>query len=496
MPRVILIRTRRETPLEMGDGVSPPMGLLCLAAYARRERPGKDDFFLVDERVHKKSLSEWADIIREWRPDGIAISSLTVETDRLAALVPYFKKNFPQIPLFLGGPHASAAGPDLLNRIPVDFVVAGEGEKSFISLLEMLEQGRPYPATQVSGLAFTDESGQIVHWPCNQDLLDAEDLPLPAWDLIDLKDYQDLPHMTPFNGKRLYAPLITSRGCPYHCIYCHEIFGKKFRPRTAVQVADEIEFLITHHGVHEFEVYDDVFNLDKKRVLAICAEIKKRGLETSFSFPNGVRSDILDREVLEALASVGTFHVAFAVESASPRIQKLANKNVQLEKVQENIAIASELGIFCWGFFMLGFPTETRSEIWKTMLWAWKSPLHGAFFFIVIPQEGTVLAQEYVLNRPAEQKGKTHDYFDARVSLAQVSAMELWFSQSMAYVLFLMAPRRLMVIYRHAGNRGGKIFGTTYRLARYLLFQKPMNLVKRFVSALPARVEELKTQKH
>ncbi|MBI9077555.1 MAG: B12-binding domain-containing radical SAM protein [Desulfatibacillum sp.] len=484
MPHALLIKTRRQAAPETGDGVSPPLGLMCLAAYARKQRPGKDQFTLVDERVHEKSDEEWDTFIEDTQPDCIAISALTVETDRLAVLVPHLKKRFPQIPLFLGGPHASSAGPEFLRQIPVNFLVAGEGENAFVCLLEMVEQQLPHIEGKVSGLAYLNKAGEIVHWPRNQNLVDVEDLPIPAWDLIDLKDYQHLPRMTPFNTKQAYAPLVTSRGCPYHCIYCHDIFAKKFRPMTARQVVDEIEYLITTYDIHEFEIFDDVFNLDKKRVLDICREIKKRQLSTAFTFPNGVRSDILDREVLEALTSVGTYHIAFAVESATPRIQNLARKNIDLDKVRKNIGIASDLGIFCWGFFMLGFPTESRREIWSTLRWAWASPLHGAFFFQVIPHEGTALAKEFAQNRAMKKNGRNPDYFDAKGSMAQIGPLELWLTQSMAYLLFLMAPRRLWAIYRHAAHNGGRLSGTVYRFLDYLVLQKPKNLVQRISGSL------------
>ncbi|SHJ95910.1 Radical SAM superfamily enzyme YgiQ, UPF0313 family [Desulfatibacillum alkenivorans DSM 16219] len=487
MSRVLLIKAMRKAVLETGDSVAPPLGLLCLAAYANKVRPGKDQFTILDERIHPKTQKEWIAYIEELRPDCIGVSAMSADAGRVDALIPFLKKNFPNIPVVLGGPLASSAGPDLIKHIPADYLVMGEGEKAFVSLLEMFEQGLSHPGREISGLAFSDPDGKTVCRPKNKDLIDIKSMPFPAYDLIDLMEYQHQPRMTPMSTKEPYAYIMTSRGCPYHCIYCHDIFSKKFRPMDALQVVDEIERLITDFGIHEFEIIDDVFNLNKKRVLKICSEIKRRGLKTAFTFPNGLRSDILDREVLEALASVGTYHIDIAVESASPRIQKLAKKNINLEKLEENAAIASELGIFCWGFFMLGFPTETRREILKTLFWAWRSPMHGAFFFIVIPQEGTELAREYCSKTPGGPKAGSSLYFNVKDSLAHVGATELRMYQSLAYLLFLCSPRRLWAIYRHVSKNGGRISGTLFRFLDYLFLHKLKSLAKQVWGAAAAR---------
>lgn len=488
MANVLLIRTERQSALETGDCISPPLGLLCLAAYARKQRPGKDRFTLLHEGVRGKGKSDWTDIIGALQPDCIAISSLTVEIRRLAVLVPRLKRTFPEIPLLLGGPCASAAGPELLRRLPVDFLVEGEGEEAFLQLLEMVERKRAEPEGEVSGLAYLNPAGEIVHWPRNQNLVDVEKLPIPAWDLIELRDYQNLPRLTPFGRNRPYAPLVTSRGCPYRCVFCHDIFPKRFRALPTARVVDEIETLIETYGIHEFEIQDDIFNFDRARVLDICKEIKARKLSTAFTFPNGVRSDILDREVLEALVSVGTMHVSFAVESASPRIQKLARKDLRLDKVRENIAIAKDLGLLCWGFFMLGFPTESRLEMWKSVLWAWSSPLHGAFFFRVIPHPGTALAREYGSQAPDDLSGSGSAYFDAKGSMARIGPFELWLTHSLAYVIFLMAPRRLWALHRHMSKGTGGFAHYACRFLRYILWQKPKHLLERARATVSSRL--------
>lgn len=251
------------------------------------------------------------------------------------------------------------------------------------------------------------------------------------------------------------------------------------------RVVDEIEYIIENHDVSEFEIFDDIFNMDYNRVLEICAEIKRRGLKTSFSFPNGVRGDMLDEKILEELKSVGTYQMAFAVESGNSRIQKLIRKNIDLKKIKKNIAIASGLGIFTWGFFMMGFPTETRKEIWSTLRFAFSSRLHGAFFFQVVPHEGTQLASMCKAQADGRKVFVASDYSHGHGSLANVSAMELSFFQSLAYLVFFFDPRRILYIYNSRYATFPQLTGFALSFLNYAVVQKARlifkNVVKRIV---------------
>ncbi|MCB1155177.1 B12-binding domain-containing radical SAM protein, partial [bacterium] len=402
MARVLLIKTRAGNMKKFGTGAAPPLGLLSLISFARQERPGRHEFRLIDERVHLPTNNEYASILAEFAPDLIGLSVLSSDAQRLHATTALFARLCPQTPVLIGGPHASAHQAALLDRVEVDFVLAGEGELGFVELLDSLDAGERYPASPVVGLSYRRDDNVVVENAPNTRMIDMDNAPWPAWDLIDFDDYADLTRMAPISHGK-FAPLFTSRGCPYRCTYCHEIFSKKFRAKNPVAVVDEIEYLMRERGIEEFEVFDDIFNLDYDRAMGICREIVARNLKPRLLFPNGIRGDLLDRPLLEALRAAGTIHLAFAVETATPRLQKLSRKNNRLEKLSENIAIAEELGIFPFGFFMLGFPTETREEIEATIEFAVKSKLNGALFFQVIPFAGTEMAKAYFTDDAGQQ---------------------------------------------------------------------------------------------
>ncbi|MDI6795921.1 MAG: radical SAM protein [Desulfatibacillaceae bacterium] len=344
---------------------TPPLGLACLAAFAREKRPGKDSFVIIDEAAKPLSSKQWADRLAQICPDIICLSALTTDAGALTKKVELFKYLLPSTPIVVGGPHATALGEKLLENPGIDFVVRGEGELGFVGLLDALEKGEKYPENSIPGLKFIRPDGSMKINPYNKALLDINTLPLPAWDLIPFEDYSTLARMTPSQISGFYAPIMTSRGCPFHCTYCHDVFGSKFRAMSPLRVIEHMEQLINKFGITDFEIIDDIFNLDYDRALEICRLIQEKGLNIRFSFPNGLRTDLLDKRLIQELAKAGAYHIAFAVETGSNRLQKTIKKNLDLEKVRENIAYAAEMGIFTWGFFMLGFPDETKEQIKK-----------------------------------------------------------------------------------------------------------------------------------
>ncbi len=483
MSRLLLIKTPQNHYARYFTAPSPPLGLLYLAAYARRERDGRDLFMLIDERTHETSDDEYRHLVREFRPDVVALSVLSTEADRLADIVPLFGRIAPTAKILIGGPHATAEGPGIIEDFPETYVERVEAENSYVKLLNGFDEGLAHPGQgdeRISGLMYTRPDGTVSETPYGTDDPDVQSLPMPAWDLVDFDVYEKHNRMTPLGPTR-YAPLFTSRGCPYRCTYCHDVFGKGFRAQSASRVVDEIEHLIDRYGVSEFEVFDDIFNADYARTMAICDEIKRRNLETKFCFPNGIRGDRMERPLLQALADVGTYHMAFAVESASPRVQKLIRKHIKLDKIAENITTAGDVGIFTWGFFMLGFPTERREELQATVDFAVNSDLHGAFFFSVIPFGGTELQREYAAPDMSsayasplflEGTAAEADYHYAENEMSDVTPDDLKQIQWTAYRRFYFHPRRWWRGFRDFpwGKRSAIKKGVGF--SKYLVFDR------------------------
>ena len=151
-----------------------------------------------------------------------------------------------------------------------------------------------------------------------------------------------------------------------------------FRFRSAESLFLEIKYLYDIYQIRDFEILDDIFNLDRNRLMDFCDRIINSGMKITLAFPNGMRGDILDEQQLSKLKQAGTIFIAFAIETGSPRMQKLIKKNIQLDKIKKNIEIAHSSKIHSHGFFMIGFPEETLEEMKMTVEFMVSSKLHSS----------------------------------------------------------------------------------------------------------------------
>jgi radical SAM superfamily enzyme YgiQ (UPF0313 family) len=202
--------------------------------------------------------------------------------------------------------------------------------------------------------------------------------------------------------------------------------GKRFRTRSAENIVAEIETLARNHGIREITIADDVFNLDRARAKRFCDLVLDRGLRLAFTFPSGLRGDVMDEELLTKLKAIGTYKIAYGIETGSPRVQKLIRKNVDLEKLRDVIRTTARLGILVQGFFLFGFPTETREDLDRTVRYALSSRLDLASFNIVNAFPGTELhamaaGMGIALNYSLDQ----YDYDTLDFQLSEVPTGEL-----------------------------------------------------------------------
>lgn len=372
--------------------VIPPLGLLSIISCLRERLGDRVEIRFLDAKLKKMSPEAFAADLA-WA-DVIGISALNFEADASAAIAAAAKALDPKKIVVLGGPYAHRREVEILTAEPnFDWVFGGEADHAFPDAIERLLDGGKFDGS-IKGMHFREPAtGRIVSALGNDFITDLDALPFPAWDLVEWDAYAGEQTMHVYIKGKRYAPLFTSRGCPYHCSYCHDIFTKKFRWQSAERVLAEIEHLVTNYGVDEFQIIDDIFNLHKPRVKQIMGGVVARygAGKLHFCFPNGLRGDILDREVIHALRQGGAYQITIAVETVTPRLQSLIEKNLNIPKIADFITFCHAEGIVVKGFFMLGFPTESPAELWNTIRFAWKSKLTFASFFTVVPQPGTPL---------------------------------------------------------------------------------------------------------
>lgn len=356
--KILLINPKQESRIEVNlpkyvddnRGHIPPLGLLYVAATLEKEHVVK----VLDLDVGDKLEVEEPDLV------GITANTFTIiDALRTAKLV---KEKWDNTKVMLGGMHPSIFPNETLAQKYVDYVFVGEVEETILPALNNLN------------------SQQIIQG--NQ--VDVTKLPYPARHLIDKTKYNSL-----LGKSRYITTMLTSRGCPFNCIFCHRrTMGKKFRARTARQVYDEM-VKIKELGIGEVLIYDDTFTVDKSRARYICSMIMANGLDISFDIRT--RVDCVNKELLRSLKYAGCNRIHYGVEASSNKMLKAIGKDITLEQVENAFKQTKELGIETLAYFIIGSPGETITDIEHTIYYAKKLKPDYCHFAIMTPYPDTPL---------------------------------------------------------------------------------------------------------
>lgn len=428
-------------PLSFGIEISsvlalkaPPLGLAYLAAVLDKEGHSVD---IVDADALGITLSQLKYRIERDQPDVVGVTSTTPTVNDALKAVKIAKEGCPKAVTVMGGPHASFLPVETMRKSPyLDIVCIGEGEKTAVELAQATEEkGNLH---DVKGIAYRSNGKIIINEP--QGLIrDLDSLPFPARHLLPMKDYMILGEKISIGG------MITSRGCPYQCVFCSSslLFGKRFRARSAKNVVEEMEHLRQVYRVKYVEFLDDIFTLDKKRVVEICDEILARRLEVEWVCSS--RVDIISRELMQIMKKAGCTTIYLGVESGNQRILNLMKKGIKIQQAVRAVKEAKRAGIKAVTTFIIGMLDETKDEIKRTIRFAQKLNPDYAQFSIATPFPGTELFTE------ARKRGliQTEDWskytaMKPVMATGECSVKDLEKSISKAYRAFYLRPYYLL----------------------------------------------------
>ncbi len=427
--------------------VTPPIGLMSLAAYLRQKFDV--EIMLVNQRLDNCTPETLVRRAADFGADIVGLSSLTTSAHRLPALTQAMREALPNALIALGGPYASSSGAEALEATGADVAVAGEGELAFERVVQAWLDGGDFSA--VPGLLWRAKDGTIT---CNPGVLpfieDLDSLPMPAYDLIDLPAYWRRQSIAPI-VRRKYVSIVSSRGCPYRCLWCHNIFGKGIRMHSPERIVDEIEHLKRTYGVEDVEFLDDNFNFNPDRVIRFAELLQQRNIKVKLAFPTAVRGDIITQEVIDALCDAGMYFCGFSLESGSKRIQEYTCKRLNIPRFLQGVEMATAKRVYVQGFCMMGFPTETEEDLKETIDVACSSRFHTVSFFTVTPFPGTALYDMVKSVRPeklARIRYNDMDFSGMRVNLTDLPDEVLYAYQRKALRQFFMNPGRIARIVR------------------------------------------------
>jgi len=412
--RVCLINPPYIHPRSWGTPyLFPPLGTAYVAALLEKQHTvgiidahieGWRNLEQIDETKYRIGLKnkEIAERITQWSPDIVGItvpfSGWSKTAYEIASIVKSIDKN---IITMLDGQHPSARPYDCLTHSNIDFVVIGEPEHTIFELVGALEQGIKRDLKKIRGIGF-NKKGKPVVTPPRPAIQDLDSLPFPARHLLPMDKYFAAVRESPLRGeiRKPWATMITSRGCPYNCVFCtiHTVMGKKWRCRSSENVVDEIEQLVHTYHIKQIDFMDDNMTLNKKRMETICDLIVKRNLDVEWYAPNGVRADTLDENLLTKMRESGCKKIRIAPESGVQRVvDQIIKKNLNLKEVEKAVVLCKKVGIKVGCFFVIGLIGETKEDIKETINYAYKLRRLGADIFhfsYATPLYGTELYEQ------------------------------------------------------------------------------------------------------
>jgi len=453
--KVLLIQPPFTIERTIPKGAQPPLGLAYIAAILEQNGyivniidaivEGFDSDAKVDEKRIRYGLSfnELKERIRKSSPDLVGVSCpFTIQLNNANKVCKITKEVNPKIFTVMGGAHPTNMPKKVLEDKAIDIVAIGEADYTFLEIIKAIEKGKTFD--HIDGIAFRSNKKIKIN-PKTKYIENLDELPFPARHLLHMKKYFRLnkPHGISYR-KSPNTSIITSRGCPSNCIFCsiHTIWGRKFRARSPENVIAEIRHLVNTYGIKELQFEDDNLTVDRKRAEKIFQGMVREKFNLLWSTPNCVAAWALDESLLRLMKKSGCYRIIFGFESGSNYVLKnIINKPQKIENIKPLIKKAQKLGIEVGGFFVVGFPGETREQIKQTFRFARNSNLDYAGISIATPHPGTRLWDQCIEEGYLKKDFNLNRLFarNANIETDQFTSKELQKEVAKENLLFYLA---------------------------------------------------------
>lgn len=387
-----------------------PLGILYIASVLLKEgfdvkvldalREGDN---LVDTGDYTQYGLAWDDIserIRSFKPDIVGISNpYSSQVRNAVKIAEIVKKVDNNIITVMGGAHPTVAYKKLMERSKdIDICIRGEGEYAARDLVKFCFVKREKKIGDIPGIVYR-VNNEVVESRDPETIKNLDDLPFPAYELLDMKRYLNARYrLSPLYPETPgVVEIITSRGCPYKCVFCSIrcIMGDKFRAHSAAYVLKHISYILDKYKPAHIRFNDDNISMDMGRFDSIVSGMIGHSLRIKWDCPNGLRVDRMDKDILLKMKKSGCEHIFVAVESGNQDIlNRVVKKAINLAKLEEILKICREIKLHTSSYFVLGLPGETLDTMNQSVVLGLKfyeKYDSDPYFFIASPLPGTEL---------------------------------------------------------------------------------------------------------
>ena len=365
--------------------VYPSLGLLYIAGVLRKNGI---DVSVIEARTTGLTYDEVISRVEEEKPDFAGITVITSKVAGALRLSAGIKEADQNIKVILGGPHIHFEHRTVIEDPSVDFCVRGEGEITAFHLITCISNGGN--PGNIRGVTFKRGKDVVVN-PDRPFIHDLDDIPFPTRDLL-----HDPVYRGAWTEDQAFLPMIATRGCPYHCQFCASpaIWGHLQRRRSVRNVLEEIGYLNKKFNVRCIRFLDDLLVANKRWAIDLCRGMIEEGLD-DIVWACDCRVGLMSEELLAELKRANCQIIFYGIEFGNQRILDLSQKGFTLDQVRKTIEMTSKAGVSAYGYFMMGYPTETEETIEDTINFALELArdygMDSAGFSIVTPFPGTGL---------------------------------------------------------------------------------------------------------
>lgn len=337
----------------------------------------KHEIKIFDINASEMTPETVAEKVKKFAPHVIGFSIKTATVRPAVAISTAIKKIYQEAVHVAGGPHITLMYEEFLAESPdFEYAFLGESDNSFPEFINKLKN--PVELSQVPGLVYKKDGKLVI---TERKLIEELDkIPFPDHDVIDAFVSEDFRY-----------PLITSRGCPYQCIYCCVgiVSSRKWRARSVENIITELEYAKEHYGIKTFEILDDNFTLKLDRAKEFCRALIKKNLKLAWYCHNGIRADKLDLELTKLMKKAGCTSVALGIESGDEKIFKSIKKGENLSDIVTGVKLIQKAGMKVVGYFIIGLPGDNVESINNTLKFMKGLGLDNYMFGILTPYPGT-----------------------------------------------------------------------------------------------------------